>query len=150
MPPTILLAVRLSPRPDPTGVAAARLAEQVGGEIVLLYVAEELETIPQLHASTGDDQDELRGRIMEELNREIADYQERNLAGSTVRVRIAEGSVSDEVTRAAAEEGADYVVIGTETRSAISHLILGSTTQDILKRAMVPVMVVPAMMLSER
>ncbi len=149
MTPTILLAVRLSERPDPTAAAAGRLAQQIGGEVVLVYVAEELDTVPQLHASTGDDHDALRRRIIEEVNRDIEQYVERNLAGMPVRVRITEGEVCDEVTRAAVEENADYVVIGTESRSAISHLILGSTTQDILKRATVPVVVVPAMMRGE-
>ncbi|MBA2669728.1 MAG: universal stress protein [Gemmatimonadetes bacterium] len=146
MPPTIVLAARLSEQPDPTGAAAARLAAQIQGEIVLVYVAEELDTIPQLHASTGDDADALRQRIMEELNRDIATYIERNLKGASVRVRVTEGAVADEVTRAAAEERAEYLVIGTEARSAISNLILGSTTQDILKRATVPVVVVPAVL----
>jgi nucleotide-binding universal stress UspA family protein len=146
MPPIIVLAARLSERPDPTGATAARLATQIQGEIVLVYVAEELDTVPQLHASTGDDADALRQRIMEELNRDIERYIERNLESVAVRVRITEGAVADEVTRAAAEERADYLVIGTEGRSAISSLILGSTTQDILKRATVPVVVVPAVL----
>lgn len=146
MRPTIVLAVRLSQRPDPTAATAARLARQIGGEIVLVYVAEELETVPQLHASTGDDLDALRQRIVEEVDRDIVGYIEQNLAGVPVRLRITEGAVCEEVTRAAVEENADYLVIGTESRSAISHLILGSTTQDILKRASVPVVVVPAMM----
>jgi nucleotide-binding universal stress UspA family protein len=149
MKPTIVLAVRLSQRPDPTAATAARLARQIGGEVVLVYVAEELDTVPQLHASTGDDHDALRSRIMEEVNRDIAEYLERNLEGVPVRVRITEGEVCDEVTRAAIEERADYLVIGTESRSAFSHLILGSTTNDILKRATVPVVVVPAMMRGE-
>jgi nucleotide-binding universal stress UspA family protein len=146
MPPTVVLAARLSAQADPTGATAARLAAQIQGEVVLVYVAEELETVPQLHASTGDDADALRERIMEELNRDIATYIERNLKGVPVRVRITEGAVADEVTRAAAEERADYLVIGTEARSAISNLILGSTSQGILKRATVPVVVVPAVL----
>jgi nucleotide-binding universal stress UspA family protein len=149
MPPTIVLAVRLSQRPDPTAAAAARLAHQIGGEIVLVYVAEELDTIPQLHASTGDDHEALRKRIVEEVSRDIEGYATRNLEGIPVRVRITEGEVGEEVTRAALEENADYLVIGTEARSAISHLILGSTTQDILKRATVPVVVIPALLREE-
>jgi nucleotide-binding universal stress UspA family protein len=149
MPPIIVLAVRLRERPDPTGAAAARLARQVDGEVVLVYVAEELETVPQLHASTGDDLDGLRRRIVEEVERDISSYVDRNMPGVPVRIRITEGSVPEEVTRVAREEGADYLVIGTESRSAISHLILGSTTQDILKRSSVPVVVVPGLMRGE-
>jgi nucleotide-binding universal stress UspA family protein len=51
--------------------------------------------------------------------------------------------VAEAVVRAAREEGADYLVIGTEGRGALAQLVLGSTSHELLKHTPCPVLVVP-------
>jgi universal stress protein E len=143
MRPKILVASRLPEGPDPTALAAARLAEQIGGELMLVYVAVELATLPELHLATGEDPDVLRKRVIAEVETRAELYLERNLAGAPTGVWVVGGDVAEEITRIAREEGADYLVIGTEGRSIFRQVILGSTSQKILQRAPCPVVVVP-------
>lgn len=143
MPAKVLLASRLREGEDPTAVAAATLAERIGGELVLVYVAGELATVPLLEATAGGDADGLRGRMRAGIERDATAFLHRNAPGRRAAIRVVEGDVVEQITRAAAAERADYLVIGTHGRNALSHLILGSTSQDILKRAPCPVLVVP-------
>jgi universal stress protein E len=143
MPPKILLASRLPDGPDPTALAAARLARQIGGELLLVYVAVELSTLPDLHIATGEDPDLLRKRVIAEVDARAEHYLQTHLDGIPSGVWLVEGDVTEAITRIAREEGADYLVIGTEGRSMLRQVILGSTSQKILQRAPCPVLVVP-------
>lgn len=144
MPAKVLLATRLRPEPDPVADAAARLASGLSAELVLVYVADELVTIPEVHAATGLDSDQLRERMISDIRASADEYVSRNLGSMTVRTVIEEGDVVERIVAAASAEAADYLVIGTEGRSAIQELILGSTANGILRRAPCPVLVVPA------
>lgn len=123
---------------------AARLAQGLGAELVLLYVASELATVGEVHLATGLDADQLRDRMLSDIRNAADGYVRRNLGSAAVRARIEEGDVVEAIVAAAADEAADYLVIGTEGRSAIEELILGSTANGILRRAHCPVVVVPA------
>ena len=54
-----------------------------------------------------------------------------------------EGSVKDEVLSAADKWNADIIVIGTHGRTGLSHLLLGSVAEYVVRHAKVPVLVVP-------
>jgi nucleotide-binding universal stress UspA family protein len=60
-----------------------------------------------------------------------------------VEVVVTEGEVADVISRVARERSADFLVVGTKGRGALSRLVLGDTTHDILKRTPCPVVVVP-------
>jgi universal stress protein A len=143
MSETVLLATRLGDDAARTAIAAARLASRLGAELVLAYVADELETVPAIHAATGDSEESLRAGILAEVEAEIRAFLERVPEAARARVMIREGNVVEEILHAAEELGASYLVIGPQTSGAAAHLILGSTSDAILKRAPVPVLVVP-------
>jgi nucleotide-binding universal stress UspA family protein len=54
-----------------------------------------------------------------------------------------EGSVKDEILAAADKWNADVIVIGTHGRTGLSHLLLGSVAEYVVRHAKVPVLVVP-------
>jgi nucleotide-binding universal stress UspA family protein len=56
---------------------------------------------------------------------------------------VVEGSVVAEITRVAAEVGADLLVMGTHGRSGYDLLVLGSVAEKILRKAPCPVLTVP-------
>lgn len=144
MPAKVLLATRLRPEPDPVGRAAARLARDLAAELVMVYVADELATVAEVHAATGLDSDQLRERMLGDIRAAADEYVHRNLDDAQVRTVIVEGDVVESIAAAAADEAADYLVIGTEGRTPLRELILGSTANGILRRAPCPVVVVPA------
>lgn len=52
------------------------------------------------------------------------------------------GSASDEILRAAKTEPADLIVMGAQGRSGIGLALFGSTTQQVVRGAMCPVLTV--------
>jgi nucleotide-binding universal stress UspA family protein len=66
------------------------------------------------------------------------------LAGQVENVEplVAMGTPHVEIVRLAEEQGADLIVIATHGRGFISHAILGSTAERVLRRSPCPVLVV--------
>lgn len=54
---------------------------------------------------------------------------------------VAEGDVAVEILAAA--ESADMLVMGTHGRSGFEHLVLGSVTEKVFRKAMCPVLTIP-------
>ena len=61
--------------------------------------------------------------------------------GLAVHCRIAEGDVATEILAEASS--ADMLVIGTHGRSGFEHLVLGSITEKVLRKARCPVLTIP-------
>ncbi len=138
----ILLATRLDPPADVTARAAARLARQLDGALVVVYVAEELETVPRIAVTTGTEERSVREQILHEVRQRVEEFV-RSCCPAEAAVRIAEGDAVREIVRVAREEGADYLVVGTQAHGVLRELVVGSTTHEILRHAPCPVVVVP-------
>jgi nucleotide-binding universal stress UspA family protein len=64
--------------------------------------------------------------------------------GAPLETRLAEGDPSREIQAAAEALPADLVIMGTHGRSGFQHLLLGSVTEQVLRRASCPVLAVGA------
>jgi len=62
-------------------------------------------------------------------------------AGVSVVVLLVEGDAADQIVKTAKEGSFDLIVMGARGRSKLSGLILGSVSQDVLKKAHCPVLV---------
>lgn len=63
--------------------------------------------------------------------------------GASVSIIIVGGAPAPVILEHAASDGADLIVMGTHGASGIQHLILGSVTEKVLRRATCPVLTVP-------
>jgi nucleotide-binding universal stress UspA family protein len=55
---------------------------------------------------------------------------------------IAEGDPVTEILRVAAEERADFIVLGTHGRTGLQRLLMGSVAENVTRRARCPVVAV--------
>ncbi len=120
--------------------------EKIGPcEVTLAYV----DWPPEEHRRLG-----LTGRIslvenppevQEVLERELLERAAEVLGREKVRVRVAPGwgRVGTRLTRMAAEEDADLIVVGTHQREGMSRFWLGSVSRDILRHSPMNIAVVP-------
>jgi nucleotide-binding universal stress UspA family protein len=58
---------------------------------------------------------------------------------------VTRGQAHKEILRVAAERKADLIVLGVHGRNAFDRLVFGSTTEHVIRRAMCPVLAVPAL-----
>lgn len=146
MPPlpfrTVLCAVDFSDGAARALLSAADLAERAHAGLHLLHVT----PAPQarLASTPGESSDgAFRQRIGAFVNATFEADDAVDVLAPTVHQAHGEAP-ADGVLRYAASVAADLIVVGSEGRRGLGHVILGSVAADVLRRSPVPVLVVPA------
>jgi nucleotide-binding universal stress UspA family protein len=79
------------------------------------------------------------------MERRVSEFVTATPGAADVTVHLCEGAnVREEVLREASEIGADLIVLGSHGLTGIKRLMLGSTAEDVLRHAPIPVLIVPA------
>ena len=122
-----------------------------GGVIVLLQVLQPELVLPPLGASdvTNVREAERLARELQELVGQARSAAEAYLAKArgrlrradvTIEGRVVEGQPVDRLVEASQE--VDLVVMSTHGRTGLSHLLMGSVTERLIRHASAPVLVV--------
>jgi nucleotide-binding universal stress UspA family protein len=119
---------------------AALLAARLGASIRLLHVYDPPDSMAAIVPGTSvvEEERSARGVAVGELER----LEQAVVAAGAVRadVVVAAGSPVEEILRQA--EGFDLIVMGTHGRTGLQRLLLGSVTEEVMRRAHIPVLVV--------
>jgi nucleotide-binding universal stress UspA family protein len=142
----VVIAADLSRASEPFLAAVAELFKDTRDELVFLHICNVAE-FSGVHDETGlaFDQytDSIRWRLQEATR--------RLLPASPVRVEVVPNdSIVDGILAAAEREAAGMIVMGTHGRRGLPRLVLGSIAEAVLRRATVPVLVVPLAALEPR
>jgi nucleotide-binding universal stress UspA family protein len=125
---------------------ARYFAERYQATVHVLHV---WETPPYVDPRTTDDLSRPRQTLVEFVHTAAGQEMKRLLAelerAESVEVycRLESGDPCDTIVRVAAE-GYDLVVMGTHGRKGLTHLLLGSITERVVRRARCPVLTVRA------
>ncbi|HEY9249960.1 MAG TPA: universal stress protein [Rariglobus sp.] len=141
---TILTPVDFSSATRGVLAAALDLARATGGRVVLLHAVQN----PVITTDYG-----LTAEVLQETiaanegaaRRQIA-HLEKLVAdkGVPVTTRLAGGFAAGNILDCARKTRASYIVLGSHGHTAFYDLLVGSTTNAVLKRAPCPVVVVPS------
>jgi len=123
---------------------AVRLAASSGAELVVLHVL----PTPGFYAFP-----EVVGAVWDELERANHAGGKRRLhrliaqlKGKAAKLRVhgvlAEGVAFDQILRAAKRLRCDLIVLATHGRTGLKHVLLGSVTENVIRRAPCPVLTV--------
>ena len=143
----VLVGTDFSKSSDKALRLAVDLAAEQGAELVLLHVAQPVivGASPELYgASTAvlqliEQQEAFAKQKLERMSASI-----RRKSGCSVRVMVRSGSAHSTIVSVADRIGADLIVIGTQGRSGLSHLLLGSVAERVVRLARCPVLTVGA------
>lgn len=121
---------------------AASMARQSTARLTLLHSAQPLQ-IPA--AEVGGSADSVLRHEDEEHIRSWMAGDQRLAAslGVEADTQIVIGPPAKEIVAAATRLAADIIVLGTHGRSGVSHLLLGSVAESVLRHAQCPVLTVP-------
>jgi nucleotide-binding universal stress UspA family protein len=124
--------------------SAIALAKESNGQIRLFHLLEEL---PYLgYELYGNYNAELMESLRTASNTILADgmahIESAGVSADTVLVDKFGELLGDATAKAAAEWGADLIVVGTHGRRGVGRLFLGSGAEQIIRLAPVPVLVV--------
>ncbi len=139
----ILVATDLSNPSMKAMDCAVVLAEKFGAELLLVYVAEDrLPPVGMIEYPVAQlDQivEQHKKRARERLEEFAGDVAEKGVA---CRVDVTAGIPHQEIVALATKHEVDLIVMATHGRGFISHAILGSTTERVLRHAPCPVFAV--------
>jgi nucleotide-binding universal stress UspA family protein len=122
---------------------AVAFAEKFGAELHLLHVVQDLALfVPDAVGGTPPvvpPVDQLTAAVREALQRLIRD---NGLERLRVCPEVREGTPFYEIIRCAREKDVDLIVMGTHGRSGLAHVLLGSVSEKVVRKAPCPVLTV--------
>lgn len=133
----ILVATDFSLQAESALSWALRFGDAFTAKLVLLHVID-IFSLAELscHAVGGDP---LLPMLRDEARQNMQRWQERIVEAETV---IREGSPRPVIVDAALELRCQMIVMGTHGRSGLSHLLLGSVAEYVVRYSKVPVLTV--------
>ena len=139
---TILLTTDLSPTSGAAFEAATTLAEKFGAIIIVAYIEDDhyLNMVSD-HVAVSMDVEQV-WNVQHEMSKvRLADFVETHLPTKLEVIReVRRGIPHVEIVRLAEDHHADLIVMATHGRGFLSHAVLGSTTERVIRSAPCPVL----------
>ena len=121
---------------------ALDLARDSGARITLFHVHHVPASVfPDVHPADRARAHAQRRALGRARARQVARPRARD-AGIDADVSTTFGATADEICRTAEELGVDLIVIGTHGRGGLSHVLLGSVAEKVVRKAPCPVLTV--------
>lgn len=138
----ILVAVDDSLQSEEATKAGFELAKQLHAKVALVYAVEIM--VPVMHSIelVMPDVDFLRVQS-ETAEKVTVQLIEKYGKGLDVVKFEPQGSPKDEIISTTERWGADVIVMGTHGRTGLSHLVLGSLSEYVVRHSKIPVLVIP-------
>lgn len=126
---------------------AAFLCKQLGAELTLLHVFEmpSFAVPPKGHNSvaTASIGESLR-QLTEELSQRLMDAKQGlDTGGLGIATSLRDGNPYRVIVEVARDLGADLIVMGTQGRTGVQRILLGSVAERVVRAAPCPVITVP-------
>jgi universal stress protein A len=122
---------------------AVAFAEKFGAELYLLHVVQDLAVfIPDMITVAPPvvpTVKQLTDAVYVAFDRLI---EENHLTGLAIHREVREGSPFVEIIRFASEENMDLIVLSTHGHTGLAHVLLGSVTEKVVRKAPCPILTV--------
>jgi len=137
----ILTAVDFSEAAQTAARQAEELARALGAELLVLHVLNEPAFVPVEDSGYGPPA--ITDEYESALGAKLAGIAEA-LASEGVKVwpKLARGAPHDAIVSTAVSEHVDLIIMGTHGRTGVSHLLLGSVAERVVRLSQVPVMTI--------
>jgi len=119
---------------------AALLARSFGSQITLLHVNDPVLVATSAIVYAERAEEDTHAELNRLLDEALADDQHRV---RDVTILVTEGDPSEQIARVAEEYGVDLIVMGTHGLGGYRRMLIGSTTERLLRRTTIPVAAVP-------
>ena len=143
---SILIATDGSIVSDEALSQAIDLAQSMGAKLTVVTITPPMPVVAPFEVTIGlsKEKHEEGAKVTAEkiLKAAVEVAAAKSVTAETVHV--ANKEAADGVLEAAAQTGADLVVVGSHSRRGLKRVVLGSQASKIASRAKIPVMVCPA------
>ena len=119
---------------------AADLAKRFGADLHVIHVFQLPATMLEaVYEDPTDMEEEIRQRLNDKLNEFV---QKTKKPDVKITTGVYEGVPDVEIIKSTRENKADMIVMGTRGKTGLSHVLLGSVAERVIRNAEVPVMTV--------
>ncbi|MBI4525056.1 MAG: universal stress protein [Deltaproteobacteria bacterium] len=127
---------------------ALEMARDTGAEVTVYHVVDREEFVhygEALQEKASPEQspnhpEHLLQKCEQALSRFINDHFSELTPGLQIRELVEIGTADDNIVEQAKKDGANLIIISTHGRTGISHILLGSVTEKVVRRAPCPVL----------
>ena len=121
---------------------AQAFAKQSAAEILLLHVVEPA-YYPIYGADIVPDWGGMQTELLKASQVHLEEFSRKHAAGfAPMQVIVGEGIAWGEIVETAKKETVDLIILSTHGRSGLRHILLGSTTERVVRHASCPVLTV--------
>jgi nucleotide-binding universal stress UspA family protein len=139
----VLACIDLSDVSDAVLACAVRLADALGEELIVLHVAAPDPDFVGYEAGPQSVRDQVAARLRED-HRKLEERVKLASGSHPARALMVQGSAAERIDEHAARLGAALIVLGSHGHGRLHQLLVGSVTNAVLKRATIPVVIVPS------
>ncbi len=137
----ILFAVDFSEATPPVAAVARTLAEQLGAEVLCLYVSPLMNNYAQLYVAPQMI-DDLEAEIKAGAEKSMNEVVRTNFPGLKVSGRVVMGYPPETIIEVAEAEDVDLIIMGTHGRKGVDRIIFGSVAEKVVKSSKIPVLTI--------
>jgi len=135
----ILIAIDSNPSSEVIAQSGLQLAQQYKSEVALISVINEddqLDTDPPTSTELTD--------MMEHIcNKHQLNVIDKVFKSTPVKSFIEKGTAYKAIIKIAEQWGADIIVMGTHGKKGLTHLIMGSVAEQVIRHSKKTVVVIP-------
>jgi nucleotide-binding universal stress UspA family protein len=146
LPKKVLFCTDFSDNSRPACKCAIEYSMAFGAELRILHVINTARIgYPSLTGEMPLDIRQSLNNIRESVDKGLGILAEEcRKAGALVQTHFRTGIPGHEIVRFAAESSVELIVMGTHGRTGLSHLLMGSAAEKVVRAAMCPVLTVKA------
>jgi nucleotide-binding universal stress UspA family protein len=122
--------------------AAIEMAEKFEAELIVVHVIASVPVIAGTYSMSGAHAVDLVESMQTEARRQMDRLLESIPDALRCDVRLIQGQPAEEITRLAAQEKADIIVIATHGYSGFNRFLFGSIAERVVRTATCPVLTI--------
>jgi nucleotide-binding universal stress UspA family protein len=143
----ILVPIDFSPNSESALLQAAELAGALQAPVCVLHVVHDLSQAPGYNALKGRKKqlrrmEDIAADMAKEYMQEIQKKYPQLEALQNAESMLVVGIPVTRILEAAEKVGARMIVMGSQGRTGLSHIMLGSKAEQVVRLAKIPVMIV--------
>ena len=143
----ILVPVDFSPYSEAALICAAELAETLGSPLAVLHVVHDPGEAPGYYRVKGRNKqlerlEDVAAEMLEEFMQEIRDKHPEQAALKNASTTLVVGLPVNRILETAKKIHARMIIMGSQGRTGLAHVMLGSKAEQVVRLSPVPVTIV--------
>jgi nucleotide-binding universal stress UspA family protein len=148
----VLIALDYNPTAVKVAEVGFSMAKSMSAEVILLHVI----TDPVFYSAAGyspimgftgyDYIPDINSDVTKGLNNASIEFLKKSrthLGDKSIEIIVKEGDFTDSTLRAAQENNADIIVIGSHSQKWLDNIVLNSMAEKLLHKTTIPLFIVP-------